>query len=42
VSDAIALWREFTGRGGYGDSEPLLRAAFTDYLTHNDPEVPAA
>jgi hypothetical protein len=41
VSDAIALWREFTGRGGYGDSEPLLRAAFTDYLTHNDPGVPA-
>lgn len=32
IEDAIALWREFTGRG-YGDSEPLLRAAFIDYLT---------
>jgi hypothetical protein len=31
VDDAIALWREFTGRG-YGDAEPLLRAAFIDYL----------
>jgi hypothetical protein len=32
VSDLVALWREFTGRGGYGDNEPLLRAAFIDYL----------
>ena len=32
VDDAVALWREFTGHG-YGDSEPLLRAAFIDYLT---------
>ncbi|WP_213453916.1 hypothetical protein [Rhizomonospora bruguierae] len=32
VEDAVALWREFTGRGGYGDAEPLLRAAFIDYL----------
>ena len=31
VDDAVALWREFTGHG-YGDSEPLLRAAFIDYL----------
>lgn len=31
VNDAVALWREFTGHG-YGDSEPLLRAAFIDYL----------
>ncbi|HEU4424296.1 MAG TPA: hypothetical protein VFR67_17345 [Pilimelia sp.] len=34
VDDAIGLWREFTGHG-YGDAEPLLRAAFIDYLlTH--------
>jgi hypothetical protein len=32
VEDAVALWREFTGHG-YGDNEPLLRAAFIDYLT---------
>lgn len=32
VDDAVALWREFTGHGGYGESEPLLRAAFIDYL----------
>src|SRR5262245_49414548 len=31
VDDALALWREFTGHG-YGDAEPLLRAAFIDYL----------
>ncbi|GII25175.1 hypothetical protein [Planosporangium mesophilum] len=31
VDDAIALWREFTGHG-YGEAEPLLRAAFIDYL----------
>jgi len=27
----VALWREFEGRG-LGDAEPLLRAAFIDYL----------
>ena len=32
VDEAVALWREFTGHG-YGESEPLLRAAFIDYLT---------
>lgn len=31
LSDVVALWREFTGHG-YGDAEPLLRAAFIDYL----------
>jgi hypothetical protein len=31
IDDAVALWRELTGRG-YGQSEPLLRAAFIDYL----------
>jgi hypothetical protein len=37
ISDALALWREFTGHG-YGDAEPLLRAAFQDYLrSHADP-----
>ncbi len=36
VSDAIALWREFTGHG-YGDAEPLLRAAFIDYLVRHSP-----
>jgi hypothetical protein len=38
VDEAVALWREFTGRShGYGDSEPLLRAAFIDYLLkHGD------
>jgi hypothetical protein len=38
VDEAVALWREFTGRShGYGDAEPLLRAAFIDYLLkHGD------
>ncbi|BFU41948.1 hypothetical protein [Krasilnikovia sp. MM14-A1004] len=33
IDEAHALWRELTGHGnGYGDHEPLLRAAFIDYL----------
>lgn len=32
VDEAVALWRELTGRAGYGEQEPLLRAAFIDYL----------
>jgi hypothetical protein len=37
VDEAVALWREFTGRAqGYGDAEPLLRAAFIDYLLKHD------
>lgn len=31
VDDAVALWRELTGHG-YAEAEPLLRAAFIDYL----------
>lgn len=31
VDDALALWREFDGQD-LGDAEPLLRAAFIDYL----------
>jgi hypothetical protein len=31
IEEAVALWRELTGHG-YGDQEPLLRAAFIDYL----------
>lgn len=31
LSDAYSMWREFTGHG-YGESEPMLRAAFIDYL----------
>ena len=40
IDEYVALWREFRGKGGYeehgyGESEPLLRAAFIDYLqTH--------
>jgi hypothetical protein len=33
IDDAVALWREFTGHG-YAEAEPLLRAAFIDYLSH--------
>ncbi len=35
IADAIGVWREFTGREGYGNAEPLLRAAFIDYLTRS-------
>jgi hypothetical protein len=31
VEEFVALWRELTGHG-YRDEEPLLRAAFIDYL----------
>jgi hypothetical protein len=31
IDEAVALWREITGHG-YGEQEPLLRAAFIDYL----------
>jgi hypothetical protein len=31
VDEFVALWRELTGHG-YGEQEPLLRAAFIDYL----------
>src|SRR3712207_1555134 len=31
VEEAVALWRQLTGHG-YGETEPLLRAAFIDYL----------
>jgi hypothetical protein len=31
IDEAVALWREFTGHG-YEETEPLLRAAFIDYL----------
>jgi hypothetical protein len=37
VDEAVALWREFTGHG-YGDAEPLLRAAFIDYLLRHEPD----
>jgi hypothetical protein len=31
VDDAVALWREVTGHD-YGTAEPIVRAAFIDYL----------
>ena len=31
IDEAVALWRELAGHG-YGEQEPLLRAAFIDYL----------
>jgi hypothetical protein len=31
IDEAVALWRELEGHG-YGEREPLLRAAFIDYL----------
>jgi hypothetical protein len=31
VDEAVGLWRELTGHD-YGDREPMIRAAFIDYL----------
>jgi hypothetical protein len=31
VDEAVQLWRQLTGHG-YDETEPLLRAAFIDYL----------
>ncbi len=36
VDDAVALWKEWTGHV-YGDHEPLVRAAFIDYLVEHEP-----
>lgn len=35
IDDAVSLFREFTGHE-YGESEPLLRAAFIDYLSKHE------
>lgn len=35
VDDAVALWREWT-QHEYGEQEPLVRAAFVDYLLTAD------
>ncbi|MFF0375367.1 hypothetical protein [Actinoplanes missouriensis] len=32
IDEAVALWRELEGRD-LGEQEPLLRAAFIDYLS---------
>lgn len=32
IDEASALWREFTGHESFAETEPLLRAAFIDYL----------
>lgn len=34
IEEAIGLWRELAGHG-YGDREPVIRAAFIDYLLHH-------
>ncbi|MET0417385.1 MAG: hypothetical protein ABW022_15345 [Actinoplanes sp.] len=34
IEEAHALWRELEGHG-YGDQEPLLRAAFIDYVQNH-------
>jgi len=34
ITDLVSIWREFTGHG-YGDMEPIARAAFIDYLTRH-------
>jgi|SRR3990170_729952 hypothetical protein len=39
VDEAVALWREFTGHGLDAESEPLLRAAFIDYLLKHPDEA---
>ena len=34
IDDAVSLWEDTTGNQ-YGESEPLVRAAFIDYLLHH-------
>ena len=38
VDDAVALWREVSDHD-YGGSEPIVRAAFIDYLLRNGQPV---
>ncbi|MGH8793433.1 MAG: hypothetical protein ACRDXX_12420 [Stackebrandtia sp.] len=40
VDSVVELWHELAGHG-YGDREPLLRAAFIDYLRGASAEEPA-
>ncbi|MER7275795.1 hypothetical protein ABT369_15175 [Dactylosporangium sp. NPDC000244] len=35
IDDAVALWREVT-KHEYGENEPLVRAAFIDYIMKAD------
>jgi hypothetical protein len=35
VDELVGVWREFIGHESYGDTEPLMRARFIDYLTHH-------
>jgi hypothetical protein len=37
IDDALELWRQFSGHG-LTETEPLLRAAFVDYLTKHSAE----
>ncbi|MFC0533469.1 hypothetical protein [Phytohabitans kaempferiae] len=39
IDEAVALWRELTGHGYDAQSEPLLRAAFIDYLLKHPEEA---
>jgi hypothetical protein len=39
IDEAVALWREFTGHGYDAETEPLLRAAFIDYLLKHPDEA---
>jgi hypothetical protein len=35
IDDAVALWREVTAHH-YGENEPLVRAAFIDYIIKHE------
>jgi hypothetical protein len=37
IEEAVGIWRELTGHE-YGDREPIIRAAFIDYLLHHSDE----
>lgn len=40
LADVVGMFRELTGREGFGEQEPLLREAFVDYLRrHGRPQV---
>jgi hypothetical protein len=39
IDEAVALWRELGGHGYDAESEPLLRAAFIDYLLKHPDET---
>ncbi|WP_285665491.1 hypothetical protein [Actinorhabdospora filicis] len=36
IDNIVESWQEFHGHGNYGEEEPLVRAAFIDYIEKHE------